>query len=259
MENEPPAEDDEPRSIVIPHTPVLSEQEVPPLLEVRTLPSPERKSHNPVVIKTSSGPCDENFSARSARQHSQSPKPTSARPNLPLMPFPQIRGTRLERLFFSAPEHCPSACKLCRQPCRSPASRVDLKHDTSNSRGVHDEDEGFVEGSCESLDHVGDDSVMASKETQHKHNITKHSGGVGDSRLTRLVSRQVLTGIVRELEDDFTHYKSIYIELADEYKHMDAASDPPRRNILARHLREVIGLLEQRGNQIASLHDVLKR
>ena len=39
---------------------------------------------------------------------------------------------------------------------------------------------------------------------------------------------------------------SIYVELAEEYKHMDAVSDPPRRNILARHLREVIGLLEQR-------------
>ena len=36
------------------------------------------------------------------------------------------------------------------------------------------------------------------------------------------------------------------MELADQYKVMDAVSDVPRRNMLARHLREVVDILEQK-------------
>ena len=36
------------------------------------------------------------------------------------------------------------------------------------------------------------------------------------------------------------------MELADQYKDMDAVSDVPRRNMLARHLREVVDILEQK-------------
>jgi Centrosome microtubule-binding domain of Cep57 len=39
---------------------------------------------------------------------------------------------------------------------------------------------------------------------------------------------------------------SIYTELADQYKIMDAASNVVKRNVLAQHLREVIDVLEQR-------------
>jgi hypothetical protein len=39
---------------------------------------------------------------------------------------------------------------------------------------------------------------------------------------------------------------SIYTELADQYKVMDAASNVVKRNVLAQHLREVIDVLEQR-------------
>jgi len=67
----------------------------------------------------------------------------------------------------------------------------------------------------------------------------------------------VLVRVLRELEDDFTHYKGIYTELADQYKIMDAASNVVKRNVLAQHLREVIDVLEQRGDQIASLYDLL--
>ena len=38
----------------------------------------------------------------------------------------------------------------------------------------------------------------------------------------------------------------MYVELADQYKVMDAVSDVPRRNMLARHLREVVDILEQK-------------
>lgn len=39
---------------------------------------------------------------------------------------------------------------------------------------------------------------------------------------------------------------SIYVELADQYKDMDAVSNVPKRNMLARHLREVVDILEQK-------------
>ncbi|KAG5640125.1 hypothetical protein DXG03_001027 [Asterophora parasitica] len=38
---------------------------------------------------------------------------------------------------------------------------------------------------------------------------------------------------------------------------MDPVSDVPRRNMLAKHLREVVDILEQKGDQIASLYDLL--
>ena len=39
---------------------------------------------------------------------------------------------------------------------------------------------------------------------------------------------------------------SIYVELADQYKDMDAVSNVRKRNILAQHLREVVDILEQK-------------
>jgi len=41
-------------------------------------------------------------------------------------------------------------------------------------------------------------------------------------------------------------HSSVYVELADQYKVMDAASDVRRRNLLAKHLREVVDVLEQK-------------
>ena len=67
--------------------------------------------------------------------------------------------------------------------------------------------------------------------------------------------------------------RSIYVELADQYKVMDAASNVAKRHVLAEHLQEVIKVLERKvsirnsltflfltfnqGDQIASLYDLL--
>ena len=40
--------------------------------------------------------------------------------------------------------------------------------------------------------------------------------------------------------------RSIYVELADQYKDMDPVSNVVKRNVLADHLREVIDILEQK-------------
>ncbi|KAG8932085.1 26S proteasome regulatory subunit 6A [Tulasnella sp. 417] len=80
---------------------------------------------------------------------------------------------------------------------------------------------------------------------------------MGDVDVDRLPPQTVLARVVRELEDEFTHHKSIYVELAEQYALMDAASNVAKRNVLAEHLREVIDILEQKGDQIASLYDLL--
>ncbi|KAI9635287.1 uncharacterized protein MKK02DRAFT_43969 [Dioszegia hungarica] len=67
----------------------------------------------------------------------------------------------------------------------------------------------------------------------------------------------VLSRVIRELEDDFAHYKAIYCELADQYKLLDAASAAAKRHVLADHLKEVIDTLEQKADQISSLYDLL--
>ncbi|CDO75300.1 hypothetical protein BN946_scf184654.g8 [Trametes cinnabarina] len=164
----------------------------------------------------------------------------------PETPFPQIRGTRLERLFFSAPEHNAETCTVCHRRRRR---RPDVEQAASwlNDRvraqaGAEDEDEGYAEGP--------DDCAHERRESR-----PQAAGNRGQE--DRVPPQTVLARVLRELEDDFTHYKSIYVELADQYKDMDPVSNVVKRNVLADHLREVIDILEQKGNQIASLYDLL--
>ena len=54
-----------------------------------------------------------------------------------------------------------------------------------------------------------------------------------------------------QLDSKFFFSLSVYVELADEYKIMDAISDVRRRNMLAQHLREVVDILEQKVRSIS--------
>ncbi|KAH9065544.1 hypothetical protein EDB87DRAFT_1596529 [Lactarius vividus] len=165
-------------------------------------------------------------------------------------PFPQIRGARLERMFFSAPEHNAKTCTVCHRRRHHEIAQRPLWYPASKGRKVtvadvgEEEDEGFEEGS------------IADGERGHGATINLDFLDKG-SRSDKLPPQTVLVRVLRELEDDFTHYKGIYTELADQYKVMDAASNVVKRNVLAQHLREVIDVLEQRGDQIASLYDLL--
>ncbi|KAG7442993.1 uncharacterized protein BT62DRAFT_904157 [Guyanagaster necrorhizus] len=177
---------------------------------------------------------------------------------VPQTPFPQIRGTRLERLFFSAPEHNAKTCNVCHRrrghrKDSSPMSpswlpnrfakqlQTNVQEDDEDNS---DEDEGFAEGS----EGVEDNGRRAMPSTSAPPRVPTTKG---------VPPQTVLMKVIRELQDDFTHYKSVYVELADQYKDMDAVSDVPKRNMLAQHLREVIDILEQKGDQIASLTDLL--
>ncbi|BEI84659.1 hypothetical protein CcaverHIS002_0500600 [Cutaneotrichosporon cavernicola] len=67
----------------------------------------------------------------------------------------------------------------------------------------------------------------------------------------------VLARVIAELEADFAHYKSIYVELADQYKVLDAASAVAKRHVLAAHLKEVIDCLEHKADQVAALYSLM--
>ncbi|TFK68416.1 hypothetical protein BDN72DRAFT_797730 [Pluteus cervinus] len=202
-------------------------------------------------------------------------------------PFPQIRGEQLERLFFSAPEHNANTCTVCqrqkrpadtllrgghanggrlsegRRPGeeewlpsrRDEAYRSAIRGDGSK-KGVRmqceNEDEGFEEGDEDDEEHT------------IRMNRRSGPGAKGKERVrdtvwaeNELPPQALVRNVVRELEDDFTHYKSIYVELAQQYAVMDAVSDVPRRNLLAKHVTEVLAVLEQKGDQIAALTKLL--
>jgi Centrosome localisation domain of PPC89 len=137
----------------------------------------------------------------SVPEHSTSPQSQAANGRPVSSPFPQIRGNRLERLFFSGLMRCPS-CPVCtcrrrqysavsqRLPC---LSRFKL----GEERPPDHEDEGFVDGSGEEQ-HVPQGSCNKRKQNESKH-----------KEPADLPPQTVLARVVRELEDDFTHYKAL--------------------------------------------------
>ncbi|KAF8904145.1 hypothetical protein CPB84DRAFT_1773556 [Gymnopilus junonius] len=171
----------------------------------------------------------------------------------PETPFPQIRGEHLERLFFSAPEHNAKTCTVCyrRRYRADPASPswshpkragINVRQQVDNQEVPENEDEGY-EGSD------GPEPARSANKGKQREQVAfsedpAHWRQAG--RTQGLPPQTVVARVIRELEDDFTHYKSIYVELADQYKVMDAVSDVPRRNMLAQHLREVVDILEQK-------------
>ena len=108
-------------------------------------------------------------------------------------PFPQIRGERLERLFFSAPDHNVKSCNVCNRQKRSHADRVNGRRPswlmsrfaTDMKLRTHDDDEGFAEGL--------EEEIMARERRLQERD--------------RDPPQTILMRVVRELEDDFTHYK----------------------------------------------------
>lgn len=139
------------------------------------------------------------------RRTSQSQKAPA--PEVPEPPFPQIRGSRLERLFFSAPEHNTNTCSVCHRRRRRThriddgplsrdwlADRKDDRHRRTATDNVSD-GEGFAE-----------DAVNTNLR-QKSQKGRRDSGGGQRASDDRLPPQTVLARVLRELEDDFTHYK----------------------------------------------------
>lgn len=63
---------------------------------------------------------------------------------------------------------------------------------------------------------------------------------------SKVPPQTVLARVVRELEDDFAHYKGIYGEMSEQFKVLDPASNAPKRRVLTQHLHQVISVLESK-------------
>ncbi|KAF9474531.1 hypothetical protein BDN70DRAFT_996996 [Pholiota conissans] len=183
----------------------------------------------------------------------------------PETPFPQIRGEQLERMFFSAPEHNAKTCTVCfRRRDREQGAGGISPTGWSRPRGEQREREREEGGQHSDEGYEGSEGADAERPATVRASAEAILLGGDMAQWRKVAKRQgvppqtVVARVVRELEDDFTHYKSVYVELADQYKVMDAASDVRRRNTLAKHLREVVDILEQKGDQIASLYDLLQ-
>ncbi|PCH40313.1 hypothetical protein WOLCODRAFT_162258 [Wolfiporia cocos MD-104 SS10] len=164
-------------------------------------------------------------------------------------PFPRIRGTHMERLFFSKQEHNSQTCTVCRRRRRN--------HRVPPTQGIESWLEDARTDAVDGEPYNKGASNVEAIANAHENDRKRQTGDQLHGERDKLPSQTVLTRVIRELEDDFTHYKSIYIELAEQYKLMDAASNVAKRNVVAGHLKEVIDILEQKGDQIASLYDLL--
>lgn len=131
----------------------------------------------------------------------------------PETPFPQMRGAHLERLFFSAPEHNARTCTVCvrrRGPVAEPREWVpsrmerDFKGCVREAEAeAEDEDEGFVEGEEE-------EGVAARERKREGRRREPSDGDYGYKAVARKVGlppQTIVARVIRELEDDFTHYK----------------------------------------------------
>jgi hypothetical protein len=138
---------------------------------------------------------------------------------LPETPFPQIRGEHLERLFFSAPEHNAKTCTVCyrrrHRTGRNPSlwSSPYPRKPWNAAEEEEDEDEGFGEGSEEAAPDM--DRVPKNKGKQRDYiHFSKDPGRWRQAgRREGLPPQTVVARVIRELEDDFTHYKRWVIVL----------------------------------------------
>ncbi|ODN96492.1 hypothetical protein L198_04206 [Cryptococcus wingfieldii CBS 7118] len=69
-------------------------------------------------------------------------------------------------------------------------------------------------------------------------------------------ARVTLQRILGQAEEDYVHYKSIYVDLATRYKSLDPASDPRKRHIIAKKLKQAIGVLERKGDEVRDLRSL---
>lgn len=143
-------------------------------------------------------PADRRNPRRGRREEKEKAEDHAALEELESSPFPQIRGERLERLFFSAPDHNSRSCNVCNRRKRNHEDKASGRRPSwllgrfatdMRSRipgvGVDCDDEGFAEGM--------DEEIMARERRLQERE--------------RDPPQTVLMRVVRELEDDFTHYK----------------------------------------------------
>ena len=161
------------------------------------------------------------------RRTSRTPEPAEPEAETP---FPQIRGEHLERLFFSAPEHNAKTCTVCYRRRNRPNGASSSwshvrtkgpKYTTSHNNAARDEnedgqeeDEGYEgsEGTDVDRNGKGKERERGESERERERQFVvsfsedpSHWRQAG--RKHGLPAQTVVARVIRELEDDFTHYK----------------------------------------------------
>ena len=178
-----------------------SEHRSSPELDPR-IPDPRYRVTRTTAPKPSGSslrvPTDKHAPPQDRREDMEKAKDHAALEELENSPFPQIRGERLENLFFSAPDHNAKLCNVCNRRRRNHEDRANGKRSSwllsrfatdIRSRmpgvGCDGDDEGFAEGL--------EGEILARERNWQERD--------------RDPPQTVLMRVVRELEDDFTHYK----------------------------------------------------
>ena len=150
-------------------------------------------------------------------------------------PFPQIRGEHLERLFFSAPEHNAKTCTVCYRRRNRPSGASPswshlrgkgTKYPTASRDAVRDgdedgqeeEDEGYEGSEDADVDRGATNGKGKERERERESERERERQFVVSfsqdpshwrqaGRKHGLPPQTVVARVIRELEDDFTHYK----------------------------------------------------
>jgi hypothetical protein len=139
-----------------------------------TSPPVDTRSRTPAPQPTSSAPNPRPGTNDTPRRREKSRESHSP-------PFPQIRGEHMERLFFSAAPHDEQTCTTCHRK-KSPGP-----------------------GTPTWLRAMGKEK---SRGRVHPRFHYRESEDNQDAEMDKPPPQTVLTKVLRELEDDFSHYKS---------------------------------------------------
>lgn len=152
-------------------------------------PRPDVNGRAPAPRPTAPTPAAASRSAASQKRRTH----TAPQPELDT-PFPQIRGARLERLFFSAPDHRAETCAMC--------NREKRKHAAADEARMRSRERGRTR------DYRADEEFgEAQEDVRERERVAFLAKAARDRGSNRAPPQTVLARVLRELEDDFSHYK----------------------------------------------------
>ncbi|KAI9568343.1 hypothetical protein HD554DRAFT_2328652 [Boletus coccyginus] len=170
-------------------------------------------------------------------------------------PFPKISSERMERLFFSAPRHNATSCRMCKGHHHAHGAP---NHAVPNDHH-EDKDEGFDEGvePRPQHDHPRETGRGIGRTYTIEEILERMDRNGGTLRPGDIPPQTVLARVIGELEDEFAHFREVYNNLTEEYSALDCATQAAKRHGVGERLRDVIEVLERKSNQIALLYDLL--
>ena len=123
-------------------------------------------------------------------------------------PFPRISSERMERLFFSAPRHNATACRMCKGHHHNHHNGAHRDHHEA-PHDEEDKDEGFDEGVefRPQPDHPRETGRGIGRTYTIEEIIEKMDRNGGTLRPGDVPPQTVLARVISELEDEFVHFR----------------------------------------------------